>query len=660
MPGPRFARRTFLSLPALGLAAQTPPARKRRADSFFGLHFDLHPAEKDTALGRDVTPAMIDRLLDAARPDYIQYDAKGHNGWLGWPSAVGPSAPGIVNDSLRLWRDATARRGVALYIHFSGVWDTQAVTRHPAWARLDKDGKPDGRNTSTFSPYVDQLMIPQLREAASRYDLDGLWVDGECWSVQPDYSPAALAAWGRPSAPKGPEDPLWHEWLEFHRERFRQYVKHYADALHASHPRLQVASNWLYSTFVPERPTLPVDFLSGDYLGNAPISQARLEARYLAQTSKPWDLMAWGFQQADANRVGHVHKPAAQLQQEAGVVLAQGGGFQVYYQPSRAGHFDDSHIAVMGAVSRFCRARQSAAHLSETVPQIGVVMSGRSLYQSANRLFGGWGRATAPASGCIDALVACQWSVDVLPDWKLPSIAAQYPFILLPDWPAVDPATHDELLRYAEAGGQLLIAGAANALALASRLGFRPLGEPAQTTAYVAGGEVLGNHSGEWLAVEPGACQVAARHFPALDSTRDGHPAALARPWGKGRVIIVPGPTGVNYAATHAPAIRDFLRRLVQPHFSPLVEVQAPTTVEVALRRKDGRLLVHLLNCTGMQVAGDWAALDFVPPVGPIQLRFRGPAPRRVELLPEGRALRAPYTIDRLDIHSVVAVQSSM
>jgi len=43
---------------------------------------------------------------------------------------------------------------------------------------------------------------------------------------------------------------------------------------------------------VPEEPELPVDFLSGDYLGNASISTARLEARYLSQTGRPWDLMA--------------------------------------------------------------------------------------------------------------------------------------------------------------------------------------------------------------------------------------------------------------------------------------------------------------------------------------------------------------------------------
>ncbi len=657
-----LTRRAFAGLlasPSL-LSAQSAKPRKRRADSFFGLHFDLHPAETDKALGRDVTREMVTRLLDATRPDYVQYDSKGHRGLLGWTSDVGPSAPGILNDSLRVWRDVTAERGVALYIHFSGVWDAEAIRLHADWARLDATGKPDGRNTSTFGPYVDELMIPELREAASKYNLDGVWVDGECWSVQLDYSPRALAEWkkatGRDTAPAKPNEPNWHEWVEFNRESFRKYVRHYVDALHQSHPRFQVASNWLYSTLAPEEPALPVDFLSGDYLGNASISRARLEARYLAQNDRPWDLMAWGFQQADSNRVGHIHKPAVQLQQEAAVVLAQGGGFQVYYQPSRTGHFEDSHIQVMGKVARFCRDREAASHKSESIPQIGVVFSKESLYRRSNRMFGGWGRASDAANGWLDALLACQWSVDVIPDWKLAKVMRQYPLLVLPDWLEPADATFDQLLDYAKQGGRLIVSGAANAQRLAARIGYQPAGDPADQPALIGGGEVLGNHKGLWLDVEPGECRVLESRYPALDSRGPGKPAALARSWGAGEVVIVPGPTGDVYMATHAPAIRDFVRRLVAPRFTPLVAVEAPPTVEVALRRKGNRTLIHLLNSTAMQVAGDFAAVDFVPPIGPIRLNLDRLKPKEIRLLPENRPMRAPYRVERLEVHSIVAV----
>ena len=660
-----ITRRAFSTLPVAALAslpaaAQTSPPRLRRADSFFGLHFDLHPQEKDTALGRDVTEAMVDKLVTAVRPDYLQYDSKGHVGWLGWPSKVGPSAPGIVNDSLAVYRKVTARHGVALYIHFSGVWDTQAVTRHPDWARLDAKGKPDGHNTSTFGPYVDELMIPQLREAADLYDLDGVWVDGECWSVQPDWSPAALDAYtkatGRAEAPRGPNEPHWQEFLEFNRQRFREYVKHYVDELHKSHPKFQVASNWMYSTLAPEAPRLPVDFLSGDYLGNAAISRARVDARYLAQSGQPWDLMAWGFQQADSNAIGHVHKPAIQLMQEAATVLTQGGGFQIYYQPSRAGHFEDSHVQVMAKVGKFCRARQAACHKSETVPQIGVLFSKESLYRTSNRLFGGWGRATDPVRGWLDAILDSQYSADIVPDWKLASGVTAYPLMVLPEWAAPGEAALSDLARYAEGGGTLIVSGAENCLWFVPKLGVKTLGEARVQPAFLGGSEVLGNAKGLWLDVEPGAAHAIADRHPGHDSTRDGQPAALAAKLGKGEVVLIPGPIGLVYAATHAPAIRGFIKRILIPRFTPVVEVSAPPVVEVAVRRKGGRLYVHLSNLAQMQTAGDFAALDYVPEVGPIRLRFNGKQPAALRVEPGGQLLRAPFVLTRLHLHAALAV----
>jgi hypothetical protein len=639
-----LTRRGFaLLVGSLPLLRAQAPARLPRRDSFFGLHFDLHPNAEDKSLGRDVTEEMIENILQQAQPDYVQYDSKGHPGWLGWPSKVGPSAPGIVNDSLAIWRRVTARRGVALYIHFSGIWDSETVKRHPDWARVDAEGKRSANEASTFGPYVDDLMIPELREAAARYQLDGAWVDGECWATKPDYYPGVKEAFrkatGIAELPAGPNSPGWQEFLSFNREQFRKYVRRYVDALHRSNPGFQIASNWLYSTFVPEEPELPVDFLSGDFLGNASISTARLDARYLAQTGRPWDLMAWGFQQAESNTVGEVHKPAVQLQQEASVVLAQGGGFQIYMVPSRAGYFDEKMVKTMADVGRFCRARQTFAHHSETVPQIGVVFSKETLYRTTNRLFGGWGKAADPARGMVDALVGCQWSVDVVPDWKLERVAAGYPFLVLPDWAAPGQAVAAALLDYARKGGTLLVAGADNAALFAPAMGVRLSGKPAKQPAYLSAGEVLGNATGVWQDIDPGPASVLQQRTPTYDTRKDARPAAVSARAGAGEIVMVPGPLGSLYAATHAEAIRRFTRALVEPRFKPLVRVDAPPPVEVVLRRKNGDLMVHLLNTTGMQVAGDFATVDYVPPVGPVRLTLGAEKPRAMTMEPEGLEL---------------------
>ena len=641
------------------------PRRLARRESFFGIHLDLHPNDKDTSLGRDVSEAMVGKFLNTVKPDYVQYDCKGHAGYLGYPSEVSASAP-MVADSLAVWRKVTAARGIALYIHFSGVWDSLAVKERPEWARGRPDGAVEDRQTSTFGPYVDERMIPQLLEVSEKYALDGVWVDGECWATNPDYSARAAEAFRRATGiadlPKKAGDKGWLEFLEFNREQFRRYVRHYVETVRKARPGFQIASNWLYSTFVPERPVLPVDFISGDYLGNASISQARLQARYMAQTGKPWDLMAWGFQSARNNTVGPIHKPAANLMQEAAIVLAQGGGFQIYYQPARSGHIDDLHVGVMARVAAFCRARQKVSHQSEPAPQVGVLYSRHTLYSTANKLFGGWGNAEAPAQGLIDALLENHYSVDVIPDWKLDDMAAQWPCIAVPDWAALGGDIVSTLKRYVRQGGRLLVVGAANTRHFAAELGVAASGEPSELAAYIPGEEVFANVSGAWQDVElTGARLLLSRH-PTYDATRDARPAACVAAAGQGRAAGFFGPLGSVFSATHAPEIRRVIGRLMRELFQPAVEVDAPHTVEIALRRREGRIALHLINTTAMQVASNYAAIDFVPPVGPLHIRLRTPRPpANLRHEPAGTPLTGRWQngvfdlpLARLDLYDII------
>ncbi|MGO8746660.1 MAG: hypothetical protein ACLQNE_11785, partial [Thermoguttaceae bacterium] len=334
-------RKTIVNYPATLLllvflasyvsAQGTPSGIRRpipRKDAFLGMHFDLHPQKTDTLLGADITDENLAALLDRVKPDYVQYDCKGHAGYTGYPTKVGWASPGIVKDSLAIWRKATRERAISLFIHYSGVWDSVAVEHHPEWAKIGPNGERDPNATSTFGPYVDKLLIPQLKEVSAAYDLDGAWVDGECWAAQLDWSPAAIEAWkketGHTQAPKGPNDPHWLQWKMFHRRQFEKYLCHWVDELHAFNPKLQLTSNWMYATLAPKPVVAKLDFLSGDYSPTYSIDRARVEARYLASTGMPWDLAAWGFNSAQG--LGQSLKLAVQLMQESAVVLMQGGG----------------------------------------------------------------------------------------------------------------------------------------------------------------------------------------------------------------------------------------------------------------------------------------------------------------------------------------------
>lgn len=666
-------RREFLYTLALPYAfnipvsGQTKGPRLPRKECFFGLHFDLHPAPTDTILGRDVTDGMVERLLQKVRPDYVQYDCKGGPGYLGYPSRVGTPSPGIVKDSLEIWRRVTARHGVSLCIHFAGLYDTLAIQQHPEWAQVRADGRLDPNRISTLAPYVDELMIPLLKEAAEKYDLDGAWVDGECYEALLDYSPAAARAYrettGIEVLPKGPSDPGWQEFLEFTRQQFRKHVRHYVEALHEFRPGFQMCSNWMYTTFVPERPEVPVDFVSGDYLGNACLLRARLDARYLSSGTLPWDLMAWGFQGEST------HKPAVQLEQEAAVILAQGGGFEIYYPPTRAGKLDDRLINVMAEVAEFSRARQKFSHKSESVPQIGLLFSKTSLYSTATeKPFGWWGTAINPAQGFLDALVESHFSVDIVPDWKLEEVVGRYPLIVVPEWPNIGLQVKLVLTRYVEAGGSLLIAGRENAALFLNELEVRLVGTASELDSFVLGDKLFGSARGAWQEVEPiGSTQAIEMRYPTYDSSRDGECAATLSHHGQGKIACIYGPLGSIVAAHHVPANREFIRRVVERIFSPKVRLEGPPTVEVALRNKGDKLLVHLINCTGMQTASEYEVVDFIPTVGPLGLSVElAGKPQHVTLEPEGRVLTRQWsngvwsaTLDRLHIHSIIAFEQA-
>ena len=212
---------------------------------------------------------MVELIIDKVKPDYIQIDCKGHRGYCSYPTKLGNGAPGFYGDPLKIWRDVTRREGVALYMHYSGVADDLAIIKHPEWAAINAEGKRETRATSVFSPYVDELLIPQLRELAGEYGTDGVWIDGDCWATIPDYGEVAVQQFckqtGATAAPKGPEDPYWHEWRAFHREAFRRYVRHYVDEMKKSHPDFQVISNWSFSDHMPEEVSANVTVLSGDF-----------------------------------------------------------------------------------------------------------------------------------------------------------------------------------------------------------------------------------------------------------------------------------------------------------------------------------------------------------------------------------------------------------
>lgn len=651
-----------------------------RKDGFFGLHFDLHPSKNDDMLGADVTEENIEELLTRVRPDFVQYDCKGHPGYTGCPVAIGWPSPGIVKDSLAIWRKVTRAHGVLLGIHYSGVLDMVAVEQRPDWARVDAEGALDKRATSTFGPYVDELMIPQLKEIVSKYDLDFVWVDGECWGAELDYSPLALSAWqqvkGQVPPPKNSSEQGWSEWKQFHREQFERYVIHWTEALKRYRPSLNVTSNWVYSTMSPIPVKAPVDHLSGDFDPNLAVDRARTEARYLASCGMPWDLLSWGFDRA--KDLPESLKLPDQLKQEAGVVLMYGGAYTIYYCPTRSGHINDTIIGTAAEVAEFCRERQELCHRNTPIPQVALLYSSESHLDRSDRVFAWWDRPHDEVDGALHALLELHYSVDILSEYQLRPRLTEYPLVVLPDCHKLSADFIDSLLRYVEQGGNLLLMGQSCSRLFEPHLGVEFDGEPTEVNAALVAGRHNVAAPGRWQRVIPRDARViayryhgdgsAARQFgidirdtgvsPEASKHMHREVAATIVDRGKGRICAVYGPVPMLFFNSHHPYLRRFIGDIVSQVFpEPLFETDAPPCVDMAARRSaSGHMCIHILNLSNLPVSNRRPFADFVPSVGPITIRIRvEKRPLSVTFEPGNSELSWSYT--QTDVGGVVEVE---
>ncbi len=636
------------------------PKRLKRADSFLGVHFDFHAGKDCNEIGKNTTREMIESVIDQVHPDYLQIDCKGHPGLSSYPTNAGNRAPGFVGDPLRLWRQVTAERGVSLYMHYSGVWDSEAISQHPDWAAVNADGKANGNATSFFGPYADKLLIPQLRELSGEYKVDGAWVDGECWASVADYSEAALQAFkkitGIQNVPRNPGEPNWYEFLQFNREAFRNYLCHYITEVKKTNPEMQLCSNWAFTDHMPEAVCAPVDFISGDYSPEDSVNSARFSARYMARQGKPWDLMAWSFARSGGQ------KSAVQLQREAAVVLALGGGFQAYFTQRRDGSIKLDQIPVMAEVAKFCRARQAICHRAMPVPQVAVLYSTAAHYRESNGLFP---RDLTQIRGTLQALLESQQSVEVLGEHHLKGRMAEYPLIVVPECGYLELEFKQELLAYVQGGGHLLLVGPQTAALFQAELGIQLEGNPQSETRYLAWGDALTPTKGQTQAVKLDAkAKAVGQIHAANDPQSPAQPAASVTTLGQGQIAAIYFAFSQGYIENRSDKTRGFLNELARQLFpKPLVEVKGSSDVDVSVNRMGGRLAVNLVNTAGPHV--EKPLFDSIPPVGPLEITIQTEKkPEKVTLEPGAQAQSFEYRdgalhliLPKLEIHSVVVVE---
>ena len=665
---------------------------KKRKNSFFGLHFDFHANPiNNVTIGSTLKEEDIREICRAIRPDYIQIDCKGHPGWTSYPSKLGNAMPSFEGDPLALWRKVTKEEDVALYMHYSGIYDIKYCSEHPDSSSMDATGKTRLGFNRHYDSYADELLIPQISELAENYHIDGVWIDGDCWAVVPDFREDSLKAFEKAkgislngSRPATPSDPYYYEYREYYKELFRSYVRRYVDALHEKHPELQIASNWSYTDHMPEKVSSNVDFISGDLNPINSFNSARYAARAIAHQQHPWDLMAWNFR--FNLPCGYPDKHPVQILQEAASVISLGGGFQNYIMQRADGSPNMASIRRMSVLSDFMREREPFCFKGVPVHQAVLLLSTFDrAHEVVPRVYSREGYEKQ--MGLTALLCDAGQSLEMVFEHDLSGNCEKYPMIVIPELKyGLEETMKKELIDYAYNGGSLMLVGK-HTCSL-----FADAGLPFTTSAlkqyksddidekengHTSMGRsdfeiyMLSLRDGDCLGGLVLPCELHADNSAVIAdaiSNDRAYPAAITFSYGKGKICAIGFDIGSQYLTYGQYLYRNLIKKATADMYEPKAKVESVVgTLEIVCLEKDDKIYLQLVNANGNHSNPNYVVEDHIPPVIDARISVKTSNPNaQVVLQPCNKKLECEYrdgrlyfTVDRIDIHSVAEITES-
>ncbi len=612
-------------------------------ERFFGLHFDFH-AGNVAKIGSRTNAEDIEWYIKETRPDFVQCDCKGHPGIASYPTEVGTAASNLVKDNLKIWCDTVHKHGLPVFVHYSGVIDNAFVEKHPEEAAKDEKGELTdvcGKTVSLFGNYVDMLMIPQLKELIDEYHIDGVWVDGDCWAVRRDFSEYA-------------QKHLYEGMTEVEHNKimhdaFLNYVKKYVDEIHKYKPDFKITSNWMYTSYIPEKPTVGIDFISGDYCAFNSVHEARYESRCIAAQNMPWDLMSWSF---EVDYKTHwTHKSAPQLCQEAAITLAMGGGFQLYITQNSDGSARQIRSSRFKETADFVHARR-INFKKKPVSQIGVFYSEDSYYQKSE-IFNAAG-ATKALIGGINILLDCQYTVGVILQYQIDSIF-DYDVVVIPQWEYITEDLKKKFTEYASKGGKLVIVGA-EACRQFGELMDKDFGDLQKNAS-----KYVQNKSGEFMRVTCDYLDIKTGDelCCTTDDLRDTDiPLYKIEKMGDGEILYLPCDLFSFYHGARAYILTDIIKEMFSRLFTPVVSLNKKN-IDITMQQEDDGILVNLINMNQSRHTLDIVVYDEVPEVRDLEIVIRKKC--RSVSMPLGEEFEyeicddcVKIKMDKLNIHSII------
>ncbi len=656
------------------------------------IHLDFHNSQYVAKIGDKFNASEFGDRLQAASVDSIVVFAKDMHGYFYYPSQYGPVHPGLNFDLLGAQVAACRERKIAVYAYYCTTWDNYLAEHHADWLVVKRD-------RTNYLPKFDQtpgwtalclahddfveLMLKHTREFVSRYELDGAWFDmpvpiaGECFCR---HCLDMLRAKGL--------DPFDTKVQRRHKQDLHiSFLERATRAVREARPGCQVDYNgqcvYGLAERVPHMDNIDIEALPTAFWGYYYFPTLVRYTRTSGLTSYG---MTGRFHSSWADFGGL--KLPVQLDVELSSIVANAARCDIGDQMPPNGRLDPAVYHVIG--KSYARIKALEPWLEGAVPvtEAAIVTGGLPLEHPS----------TEANFGISKLLIESRIQFDVVePDapWE------RYGAILLPDELEVDAKVAARLVKYAAAGGAILVSNKAGVLAGTQRSWLEPFGLRYQGAspfkpAYMiprAGftGDIppypyaLYEGAGQWKAEAPAevlatlgepAFQRSPEHYTSHAQTPFDHStdyAAIAR---GGPVALFAFPLGTSYFTrgywVYRQAFQYVLRRLLP---APLVETDAPMSTEMTLTHQAARAgrreryMVHVVNFSALRRAPKHPDFYDDPiPLSNVRVRLNLPVkPASARAIVAGEDLKlqpaaeggVEVTLARVPVHEVVCFELS-
>lgn len=455
---------------------------------FRQIHLDFHTSEAIPDIGRDFSKKQFQEMLKLGHVDSITVFSKCHHGWAYHPTEANEMHPGLKFDLLGEMIEAAHEIGVKTPVYISAGLDEKLARRQPNWLIRDRNERtnwapdfmePGYHQFCMNTPYLEEVLLPQVKEVVERYEADGIFMDivgvRECYC---QYCVSAIRERGGDPRDLSAMSVLWEE-------TYHRYATRVNETVQSIKPELPVFHNGGHirrgrrdlASLNPkhlELESLPTGGWGYDHFP--------LSARYVQGLGMKFLGMTGKFHTTWGEFGGFKHPNA--LRYEAALSIANGARCSIGDQLHPYGLMDEATYALIGSAYSEVEAKEAWCRETRNVADVALLSLEGCGLEGAGE--GQSGRTGDTDAGAVRMLLEGKVLFDVV---DLETDFSGYKVVILPDRVSVDSKLQRKLEEYLRAGGKLLATGESGLLAdgsgFAIDLGVRWEGANEFSPAYV-------------------------------------------------------------------------------------------------------------------------------------------------------------------------------